>query len=688
MGRYDQDPTALVEGDDAFVGYASRRPSTRLTKGLLERSQNMRLDRLTCKPRKGLKLITTDITLTNPPVVFDYVFGVDVPVASITRAGATATVTTLAPHLYTSGDQVNIRDANQTEYNGDKIIAVTDVFTFTYTVIGTPATPATGTIFANKGPILFEDYASQVRSSCVFATADHERTEYVIIASTQRAYACRFGVSTTVIDYPADERVVDSDECSMLQWNGKIYLFRGYQTADPFSVTLTQAAGLATATSLTPHGRTTGQWVTIAGAAQPAYNGVFQITVTGPNTFTFAVLPAAVSPATGTITARPSKIPLQWDGNLANDFVPVPSGAVAASGTTIRMPCVAWGQDFRNRLWLPYQADELLGSDPLDATVYDLAFYSIFRIRPGSNDWLVGVHPFQEGNFLVFYAKSLHLLALDAATLDLARADELTRDVGCAARESIVTCGGSIVWLSTSGIYRLRTTDQVKLVAEQLPLSDDVQDAFDRINWAYAHKVRATFFNNRYYIALPLDAVTIASTVLVYNFLNGQWETTDIYPTGFDVERFHLLDYKGAKRLYCTSTVGYLILLEENEQDEWGTPGSVVTYHIPGVIYSRYYTAGSLEPKKARRATLEADMDTGDEFTAQVVTRLPARAGAVKTVTRDGADAEGLYRVPAGSLNGSAAQLRVVTTKGRPEIRFVLMEFAGDRERHNHPLTT
>lgn len=686
-GRYDSDPQLIIEGDDAFVGYASRRPSTRLTRGLLERSQNMRLDRLTCKPRKGLKLITTDITLTNPPVVFDYTFGTDVAITSITRAATTATVTTTTPHGYASGDQVNIRDAVETAYNGDKIITVTGASTFTYTVAGAPATPATGTIIANRGPILFEDYTSRVRSSCVFATLDHDRTEYVIVASTSLAYACRAGVSTQTIAYPAGETVGDDDICSMLQWNGKVYLFRGYQTAAPITLTsLTQAAGTATATKVA-HGLATGQWVTIAGATQVAYNGVFQITVPTADTFTFAVNAAAVSPATGTITARPCKIPLQWDGNFANAFVAVTAGAVSTSGTTIRMPAVDWAQDFRNRLWLPYQPDELLGSDPLDATVYDTAFYSLFRIRPGSNDQIMGVHPFQDAIFLVLYRKSLHLLALDVATLNLASAYELTRHLGCAARESIVTCGDSIVWLSDRGIYRLRTTDTVNLVAEQLPLSDDVQDSFDSLNWAYASKVRATYWNNRYYIAIPSGSSTLASTVLVYNFLNSQWETTDAYPNGFDVERFHQLDYNGAKRLFATSTYGYLILLEENETDEWGVPGALQSYHIEAIAYTRYYTGGSLEPKKVRRATLEAALITDAAFTAQIVTRLPSREGPTKTITAVDATSEGLYRVEAGQLNGSGAQLRLTTTSGRPEFRFVLMEFAGDRERHNHPLT-
>lgn len=65
-------------------------------------------------------------------------------ITSITRSGTTATVTTSAAHGYTTGDTVQITGANQTAYCGTKTITVTGSTTFTYTVSGSPTTPATG----------------------------------------------------------------------------------------------------------------------------------------------------------------------------------------------------------------------------------------------------------------------------------------------------------------------------------------------------------------------------------------------------------------------------------------------------------------------------------------------------------------------------------------------------------------
>jgi hypothetical protein len=71
----------------------------------------------------------------------------------------------------------------------------------------------------------------------------------------------------------------------------------------PVSVTsLTRVGSLVTAT-VTAHGGSTGQNVTIRGATQAPYNGTFPITVTGANTFTYLFGGSPTSPATGTLTA-------------------------------------------------------------------------------------------------------------------------------------------------------------------------------------------------------------------------------------------------------------------------------------------------------------------------------------------------------------------------------------------------
>lgn len=67
-------------------------------------------------------------------------------VSSITRSGTTATVNTPTPHRLATGMSMTISGAVETAYNGTFPVTVTGANSFTYQVIGAPATPATGTI--------------------------------------------------------------------------------------------------------------------------------------------------------------------------------------------------------------------------------------------------------------------------------------------------------------------------------------------------------------------------------------------------------------------------------------------------------------------------------------------------------------------------------------------------------------
>jgi len=72
-------------------------------------------------------------------------------VSSITRSGSTATVITQTAHGFATGQKVVVSGATQSEYNGAFTITSTGPQTFTYSVTGTPATPATGTILLQAG---------------------------------------------------------------------------------------------------------------------------------------------------------------------------------------------------------------------------------------------------------------------------------------------------------------------------------------------------------------------------------------------------------------------------------------------------------------------------------------------------------------------------------------------------------
>lgn len=73
-----------------------------------------------------------------------------ITLTSLTRSGSTATATTPSDHNLASGISVTISGAVETEYNGTFVITTVTDTTFTYTVTGTPSSPATGTIITTQ----------------------------------------------------------------------------------------------------------------------------------------------------------------------------------------------------------------------------------------------------------------------------------------------------------------------------------------------------------------------------------------------------------------------------------------------------------------------------------------------------------------------------------------------------------
>ncbi len=106
-----------------------------------------------------------------------------IAVTSITRVTTTATVTTTAAHNYATNDFVVIAGAVETDYNGTFEITVLTTTTFTYTVAGSPTTPATGTITSTKATAFLFSRIRESVFTLLTETVDFELQDYL-------AHAC------------------------------------------------------------------------------------------------------------------------------------------------------------------------------------------------------------------------------------------------------------------------------------------------------------------------------------------------------------------------------------------------------------------------------------------------------------------------------------------------------------------
>jgi hypothetical protein len=93
--------------------------------------------------------------------------------------------------------------------------------------------------------------------------------------------------------------------------------------------TLTSVTTLATATTAQPHNLSTGNYVTVSGATPAGYNVSAAITVTGPNTFTYAIVSVSGVAATGTLVYTSGDFYTQRPIRIVGSFVRTGSGPTA-----------------------------------------------------------------------------------------------------------------------------------------------------------------------------------------------------------------------------------------------------------------------------------------------------------------------------------------------------------------------
>jgi hypothetical protein len=214
---------------------------------------------------------------------------------------------------------------------------------------------------------------------------------------------------------------------------------------------------------------------------------------------------------------------------------------------------------------------------------------------------------------------------------------------------------------------------ELSLQNTEAPLSDAINDQIQLINWAYASNAVATFWNNRYYLAVPTGTSTTNNTVLVFNFLNGEWESVDTFPGGYDILNFHVISYNGTKRIHSVGTYGYVSLLEGGgATDMFGPPGYSSTYFIPGSLKTRNYLAGTHDIKRVRRFQLEANLTNGATFTTNYVLTNPDYTPTpVSYVAMSTTDVT-LRRTV--NRRGTSGRLEIVTSVGQPELTAVTIE--------------
>ena len=328
------------DGDQGFLGFASRLNPLTLPAGMLQDSVNMRLERGTAQTRKGAKRLADAISTADEPLTLSFDLAADKAITSITFSGSLATVTTTAAHGYANGNQVNIRGAaapNAALYNGDFVISAAGGSSFQYTMTGTPTLNATGTLLANKGPIVKTTYGGGIFAAGVFASQNYENAaEYIVMAGPSEAYLWRNTSPTDTVDtvgYPSDEIIDPTDNVSVVQAFDRLYILREAAQTGTFAEVergTDVAAGAATMTIASP--------AVVTKTAHNLENGmavVFSTTGALPTGVTAGTVYYVINKATDTlqISTTSGGTAVNTSGTQSGTHTLTPVSAVVSSTT-------------------------------------------------------------------------------------------------------------------------------------------------------------------------------------------------------------------------------------------------------------------------------------------------------------------------------------------------------------------
>jgi len=320
------------------------------------------------------------------------------------------------------------------------------------------------------------------------------------------------------------------------------------------------------------------------------------------------------------ITRGWAKRPLVWDmGTGAGSVTVLPTG----SGAGHTFPSANGLLYYANRLIAlgknvtesntARNRDTVCVSNYLDYQNWDTL--DAFTFNNGGNDEVISVCPWTLNEFLVFMRNSVFYVNIGLGRYgysDQLGSDSfiktLVTDIGCSARKSVVQANGGVIFLSDNGVYFLEpqsvgSNESIRLLTLADPISANIDDVIQRINKEHSYKAVATYWNNRYYLAVPLDDSTDNNVVLVYNFILKAWESVDTYPAGFDIMSFCIAKKDNRRRLYSFDSDRGLFMMEELDWDEFtgatGTP--LLPFFLPATLNPLSFTPVDIEAELITR---------------------------------------------------------------------------------------
>lgn len=603
-----------------------------------------------------------------------------------------------------------------------------------------------GTAQPRKGCKRLTDFELNIQTMVGSGTyVDTNGQDNIVLVFTDRIYLYNTESKTLSNEYMFPSQPIggtdyyrgidDGDPVDVVQALNKLYIFRGQETETRCGTGGSSSTGALSIShdviDIGATGTITADWINSYTSSHPAYavgdevtifnitnnanvllNNTFIVTSVTATGFTFqytnnsaSVLDAAFNIYSSVVRVKP---PLIWTEGVATlkvaaqnsiyGNVQTTSGYTTAEGN---LPPSDFAFYFQNRIICKFQNTQVAVSDILSET-FDFQLNN-FIINQGGNDSIVGVLPWIENQFLIFMKRSIYIAYVEPSTYVVgappgvnSSITVVTTQVGCLARKSIVSAGQFVFFLSGKGVHVITPQLDLKLIGNTLPLSEPIDNFFDNVNFTAASRSVASYYDNRFFMALPINESPRPNAIIVYNTLNQQWECIDTYPTGLYIDDYAICQYGDKRRQFIltkfsgTQNYGGIFLTEEYEggdqfSSQEGTP--ILPFilpayilntgprleHIDARIRSREYTFQNVKEKRFLKGEYQFNNSAGDFININVRTHDPDVYETVMSYQFSGSNTVDATLRPRIALRGASTDVEIEFVTGRPALKTAVL---------------
>jgi hypothetical protein len=552
-------------------------------------------------------------------------------------------------------------------------------------------------------PVLADSAEPRIWGSCAYSDPESPESQYIIIALNDGASIINSATGeTSTLDYPTGYAL--SRTVSLIQAFDKVILF------NKGSVALSWDGDFANGFEKVESGQFV-QPTILSGNHFTSLNGK----ITGNLTNSYGIGDEIEIIENDGIPELPIGSKYLISETTVNDFcfyanVPDHSNVHLAVAKTItsgigyhHMPAPEFGVYQSNRLIVPkaYEvdnatesytpngnADEIIFSQSLDINTYD-NLGAQYRLNSGSADYIVGLMPFFDNQLVVFNRNSIMLISGTNDPVN-GKTSIVTTEVGCVARDSIVQVGSNVFFLSDNGVYGASFQDLYNLRGNNSPLSEPIDKTISEINRDIWDKSTAVYFDNKYYIAVPLNKynengelvrATGNNAILIFNFINKQWESIDtIDDPRFDIQNLIISGNGDSRAVFLVNSLGGVHKVESRLDgvDRIALVDETKSIDVSGTMVTRQYNVDSLDRKKwnSYEMFIESSPERSSNFNISAETEnLDYNVNLGTLADANGGDLPAgedvSIRGRIGNTRAYGIQLKISNTTGRPRIKTV-----------------